>query len=110
MFHSFRFLAGISFTSFSNVASPAHPSDVPSANRCASTQSDSASTRNTISPDGPHHQSASIADCALIPPTAGSSFPDPVVKISSQKCGKSKPETANSTPQQNQSGTNPGAP
>src|ERR1700722_6179017 len=107
---NFQFLAGNFSTSFSSAASPAHPSDAPSASRCAWTQSDSASRRNTTSPGGPRHQSASTAGCASILPTAESSFPDPAAEISLRKCERSKPEQADSTPPKNRSGTNPCAP
>ena len=68
------------------------------------------STRNTTSPAGPRHQSASTADCASIPQPAESSSPGLAAKTSSQRFGKSKPAKANSKPPQNQSGTDHVAP
>src|SRR3989441_12881382 len=86
-------------------ASPARPSDAPSARPSAATRSSWPSARNTISPAGPHHQLASTADCALILPLAGSSSPDPGGEISFQRPGKLKPaEKTNSKPPRNRSG------
>src|SRR6266481_3226201 len=94
-----------------SATSPARPSDAPSARPSAATRSGWPLARNTISPDGPHHQSASTAGCASIPPPAGSSSPDPGGEKSCRRSGKSKPAgRTNSKLPRNRSGTNPDAP
>src|SRR5216683_1925585 len=91
-----------------SATSPAHPSDAPSARPSAATRSGWPSARNTISPAGPHRQSASTADYASIPPPAGSSSPDPAAEKLCRTSGKSKPaERTNSTPPRNRSGKDP---
>jgi len=90
--------------------SPAHSSDAPSPHPSAATPTNSLSTRNTTSPAGRHHQSASNADCVSVPRPAKSSSPGPAAKISAQIFEKSKPAATNSKPQQNQSGKDRAAP
>src|SRR5713226_7023193 len=94
-----------------SATSPAHPSDAPSARPSAATRSGWPLARNTISPDGPHHQSASTAGCASIPPPAGSSSPDPGEETLCRTSEKSKrAERKDSTPPRNRSGKDPAAP
>src|SRR5713226_1742138 len=62
--------AGRRRTTISTAKSPAHSSDAPSSPPSAATPANSPSTRNTISPAGPHRQSASSADRASTLPLA----------------------------------------
>ena len=98
------------FFKIANAKSPAHSSDAPSPRPSAATPTNSPSTRNTTSPDGPHHRSTSVAGCASTPRPARSSSLGPAAKISAQTSGRSKQAAANSTPPQNQSGTDRAAP
>src|SRR6267143_7287551 len=87
-------------------ASPGRSSGAPSARPSSAIPGGLLSARNTISPAGRHHQSASSAGCTSILPPAGSSSVGPAAGTSSQKVEKSPRAKASPTPLRNQLGTN----
>jgi hypothetical protein len=92
-----------------NAASSAHSSGAPWPRPSAAPPAGWPSTRNTTSPDGPRHRSASIAGYASALPLAGSWSPGPAAGTAPRISGTPISAGKCSKPQQNQCGKDRGA-